>query len=251
LGRLKFGLLTKGGIRIYFFGIYQPMPYQMLKNQFQKLSIEEVANTLTHGFGLVLSVAGLVILVMLASIYGDILHIVSAIIYGLSLIVLYAASTFYHGATSPKAKENLQLLDHCCIYLLIAGSYTPFTLIALRGTFGYSLLAFVWLFALIGIVLKVFFHKKFPAASVISYVVMGWIGLIAVYPLFLALGMMPIALIVAGGLIYSIGVIFYSWKSLKHHHAVWHLFVLGGSILHFLAISIYVLPYAVNLYPKP
>lgn len=211
------------------------------------MTIEEVANTLTHGFGLLLSIAGLVVLVILARIYGDILHIASAIVYGLSLVTLYAASTFYHGATSPKAKENLQLLDHCCIYLLIAGSYTPFTLIALRGAFGYSLLAFVWLFAVVGIVLKVFFHKKFPAASVISYIVMGWIGLIAVQPLFLALGIMPILLIVAGGLIYSIGVIFYSWKSLKHHHAVWHLFVLGGSILHFLAISIYVLPYAVNL----
>ena len=211
------------------------------------MTIEEVANTLTHGFGLLLSLAGLVVLVILASIYGDILHIASAIVYGLSLVTLYAASTFYHGATSPKAKENLQLLDHCCIYLLIAGSYTPFTLIALRGTFGFSLLAFVWLFAIVGILLKVFFHKKFPAASVISYIVMGWIGIVAVQPLFAALGIMPILLIVAGGLIYSIGVIFYSWKSLKHHHAVWHLFVLGGSILHFLAISIYVLPYAVNL----
>ena len=219
----------------------------MIKKQLNKLTIEELANTLTHGFGLILSVAGLIILVISASVYGDVLHIASAIVYGLSLIVLYGASTFYHGATSPKAKENLQLLDHCCIYLLIAGSYTPFTLIALRGTFGYSLLAFVWLFAIIGIALKIFFHKKFRAASVISYVVMGWIGLIAVQPLFLALGIMPIALIVAGGLIYSIGVIFYSWKSLKHHHAVWHLFVLGGSICHFLAIAIYVLPYAVNL----
>lgn len=219
----------------------------MIKKQFKKMTIEEVANTLTHGFGLILSLAGLVVLVILASIYGDILHIASAIVYGLSLVTLYAASTFYHGATSPKAKENLQLLDHCCIYLLIAGSYTPFTLIALRGLFGYSLLAFVWLFAIVGIVLKVFFHKKFRAASVISYIVMGWIGIVAVQPLFAALGIMPILLIVAGGLIYSIGVIFYSWKSLKHHHAVWHIFVLGGSILHFLAISIYVLPYAVNL----
>ncbi len=219
----------------------------MIKKHFAKLTVEEVANTLTHGFGLILSVAGLIFLVVLASLKGDILHITSAIIYGLSLIVLYAASTFYHGAISPKAKENLQLLDHCCIYLLIAGSYTPFALIALRGTFGYSLLAFVWLFALVGIVLKVFFHKKFRAASVVSYIVMGWIGVLAVQPLYNALGLMPIGLIVAGGLVYTLGTVFYGWHSLKHHHAVWHLFVLGGSILHFLAISIYIIPYVTNL----
>lgn len=213
----------------------------MIKKQFNNLSIEEIANTLTHGFGLVLSVFGLIVLVYLASVYGDIWHILSSIVYGLSLIVLYAASTFYHGSSSPETKKTLQLVDHCCIYLLIAGTYTPFTLVALRGTFGTSLFILVWAFALIGIALKIFFHNKIPAASVISYLVMGWIGIFAVQPLFEKLGWMPLILIVAGGLIYTLGTIFYGWKSLKHHHAVWHLFVLGGSICHFLAISIYVL----------
>lgn len=219
----------------------------MLKKQLNKLSIEEIANTLTHGFGLVLSIFGLVVLVYLATIYGDIWHILSSIVYGLSLVVLYAASTFYHGSSSPERKKTLQLIDHCCIYLLIAGTYTPFTLVALRGTFGTGLFVLVWAFALIGIALKIFFHDKIPAASVISYLVMGWIGIFAVQPLFEKLGWMPLILIVVGGLIYTLGTIFYGWKSLKHHHAVWHLFVLGGSICHFLAISIYVLTYAVNL----
>lgn len=219
----------------------------MIKKQIQKLSIEEIANTLTHGFGLFLSIIGLIVLVYLAAFYGDIWHILSSVVYGLSLIVLYAASTFYHGSSTPERKKILQLIDHCCIYLLIAGTYTPFTLIALRGTFGTSLFILVWTFALIGIALKIFFHNRIPAASVVSYLVMGWIGIFAVQPLFEKLGWMPLILIVAGGLIYTLGTIFYGWKTLKHHHAVWHLFVLGGSICHFLAISIYVLTYAVNL----
>jgi hemolysin III len=219
----------------------------MINKLTSKLTIEELANTLTHGFGFLLSLFGLGLLIYLASIYGDIWYIVSAVIYGLSLIALYSASTFYHGATSPKLKEKLQLLDHCCIYLLIAGTYTPFTLIALRGTFGNSLFLVVWLFALVGIGIKIFFHNRIPAASVISYLVMGWIGIIAVQPLYNILGLAPLILILVGGIAYTLGTIFYGWNSLKHHHAVWHLFVLGGSILHFLAIAIYVLPYTVNL----
>jgi hemolysin III len=215
----------------------------MIKKHIEKMTVEEVANTLTHGFGLVLSVIGLFVLIFLASIKGDVLDIVSAVVYGLSLIVLYAASTFYHGATSPKAKENLQLLDHCCIYLLIAGSYTPFALIALRGSFGYSLLAFIWLFAFAGIALKVFFHKRFRAASVASYILMGWIAVFAVQPLYNALGLPAMALLFAGGLTYTLGTIFYGWESIKHHHAIWHLFVLGGSVFHFLSIVIYVMPF--------
>lgn len=224
---------------------------RMIKKQLDKLEIEEVANTLTHGFGLLLSLFGLGLLVYLANIYGDVWYIVSAVIYGLSLIALYAASTLYHGATSPELKEKLRLIDHCCIYLLIAGTYTPFTLIALRGTFGNSLFLLVWAFAVVGIGIKIFLHNRIPAASVISYLVMGWIGIVAVQPLYQALGLMPILLIVIGGLVYTLGTIFYGWKSLKHHHAVWHLFVLGGSILHFLAISIYIIPYVTNLYPNP
>lgn len=223
------------------------MPYYQLKNKLNELTVEELGNTLTHGFGLLLSVAGLVLLIMLAQHEGDVWHTVSAAIYGASLIALYAASMFYHGATSPKLKERLQLIDHCCIYVLIAGSYTPFTLVALRGNFGTGLFIFVWLFALIGIVAKVFFHKRFKAASVISYLVMGWIGIIVVQPIFLKLGLAPLLLVVAGGIAYSVGTLFYRLENMKHHHAVWHLFVLVGSILHFLAISLYVIPLRFNI----
>lgn len=213
---------------------------------FENSPIEEIANTVTHGFGLILSIAGFIVLVSLASLEGDVWHIASSLVYGSSLVVLYAASTFYHGATSPKLKQTLQIVDHCCIYLLIAGSYTPFTLIVLRGSFGQSLFVFVWFFAFAGIILKIFLGKRFMIASVLSYLLMGWIGVVAVQPLFAALGFVPIALVVAGGGAYSLGVIFFAWKSLRHHHAIWHLFVLAGSICHFLAISIYVIPYVVK-----
>jgi hemolysin III len=219
----------------------------MLKTKFEKMSIEEVANTVTHGFGLFLSIVGFVFLVFMASVKGDVWHIASSIVYGLSLVVLYAASTFYHGATSPKLKPVLQIVDHCCIYLLIAGSYTPFTLIVLRGSFGYSLFFFAWTFALAGILLKVFFGKRFPVVSVFSYLLMGWVGVFAVEPLLAALGFVPIALVVAGGISYSLGVIFFAWKRIQHHHAIWHVFVLAGSIFHYLAIAIYVVPFVVNL----
>lgn len=214
----------------------------MLSAKLEKLSIEEVANSLTHGFGLVLSIAGFLLLISLALHKGDALQIVSSIIYGASLITLYTASTCYHGASSPKLKHTLQLVDHCCIYLLIAGSYTPFALVALGGSLGIGLLAFVWAFAVFGIAMKVIFRGRFAAAGVVSYLAMGWIGVIAIQPLYLALGFMPLALVVAGGISYSLGVIFFGWHSIRHHHAIWHLFVLGGSVFHFLAIAIYVMP---------
>ena len=208
----------------------------------EKLSVEEIANSLTHGFGLVLSLAGFAFLVTLAALNGDRWHIASSIVYGASLVVLYAASTCYHGTTIPKLKQRLQVVDHCCIYLLIAGSYTPFALVVLGGAFGTGLLAFVWAFALFGIAMKLIFRGRYNAAGVISYLAMGWIGIIAVQPLYLALGAVPLALIIAGGLSYSLGVIFFGWHSIRHHHAIWHVFVLGGSIFHFLAVAIYVIP---------
>ena len=218
----------------------------MVKARLKKLSVEEFANTITHGFGLALSVAAFIILVVLASFKGDFWYVLSSLIYGFSLITLYAASTFYHSAVLPRQKKILQIVDHCCIYLLIAGSYTPFTLIVLRSGIGQNLFIFVWAFALGGILLKLIFGDRYPIISTLSYILMGWIGLIAVQPLFAALGFAPIALIIAGGIAYSVGVIFFAWHSLKHHHAVWHIFVLLGSIFHFLAIAIYVIPYRLN-----
>jgi hemolysin III len=214
-----------------------------LKVKFLTSTVEEIANTITHGFGLILSIVGFVFLLVMVSVQGDAWNVASSVVYGLSLVILYAASTFYHGSTSPELKRKLQIVDHCCIYLLIAGTYTPFTLVVLRNTIGQSLFAFVWLFAVFGISLKIFFGKKFPVLSVLSYLVMGWIAVFAVKPLFEALGFMPIALVVAGGAAYTIGVVFFAWESIKHHHAIWHIFVLTGSVLHFLAIAIYVVPY--------
>lgn len=212
----------------------------------KELTVEELANTLTHGFGLLLSVAGLVFLVATAIGNGDFPYIVSSVMYGLSLVILYGASTLYHGATTPERKRVLQIVDHCCIYILIAGSYTPFALIVLRSGIGQSLFYFVWAFAAVGILWKIIFGKRFMIGSVLSYLVMGWIGVIAVQPLFNALGFAPIALVVAGGIAYSVGVIFYAWESLKHHHAVWHVFVLTGSICHFIAVALYVMPYTLK-----
>lgn len=213
----------------------------MVRARLRELTVEEFANTVTHGFGLALSVAGFLFLVILAVVKGDFWYIASSALYGLSLVTLYAASTFYHSAVSPTLKRRLQIVDHCCIYLLIAGTYTPFTLVVLREGIGGVLFFFVWAFAVLGILSKIIFGKRFKIASVLSYLVMGWIGVFAVEPLFAALGFAPVALVVAGGLAYTIGVVFFVWKSIRHHHAIWHVFVLLGSVFHFLAIALYVI----------
>jgi len=215
----------------------------MVKRRLKELSVEEAANSLTHGVGLMLSLVGLVILVTLAVINGGGWHIASAVVYGLSLVILYGASTFYHSAVTPRSKSVLQLVDHCCIYLLIAGSYTPFALVVLRDGIGLGLFAFAWIFAVVGIVTKVVFEIRSGLVSAIIYLVMGWVGLVAVVPLYEAIGVVPMALAIAGGLSYSLGVVFFSWKSIKHHHAIWHIFVLMGSVLHFVAITGYVMTF--------
>jgi len=213
----------------------------------KELSVEEFANTISHGFGLVLSVAGFVALVILASLRGDPLLIIACVVYGFSLIVLYAASTIYHGTTSAELKHKLRLVDHCCIYLLIAGSYTPFGIILLNGTLGQSLLALIWTFAVAGIVAKLMFQHRFPVVSVGSYVVMGWLGVFAIQPMLETLGTEAVMLAVAGGLSYTLGVVFFAWPRIRHHHAIFHVFVLAGSILHYAAVILYVVPYSANL----
>lgn len=218
----------------------------LIKSKLNALPIEELANTLTHGFGLFLSVIGFIVLVGLASFRGDAWSIVSCIVYGSSLVVLYAASTLYHGSTSLRFKKNLQIVDHCCIYLLIAGSYTPFGVVIADNDFGVGLLAGIWAFAVVGILIKLVIRDRFPAINVISYLVMGWLGLFAIQPLFNTLGIMPVALAIAGGIAYSMGVIFFPWKSIKHHHAIFHVFVLTGSLLHYLAVVLYVVPFSVK-----
>jgi hemolysin III len=219
----------------------------MIRKKLSELSVEELANTLTHGFGLLLSVIGFVILTVLASLRGGPWLVISCVVYGSSLVILYTASTMYHGTTSLKLKKTLQIVDHCCIYLLIAGSYTPFGLVILGASLGQGLLIGIWAFAVVGIILKLIFGDRYPAISVTSYVVMGWLGVFAVQPLFNALGIMPVALAIAGGIAYSLGVVFFPWKSIRHHHAIFHVFVLAGSILHYAAVLLYVVPHTIAL----
>ena len=218
-----------------------------IKKRFNELPVEEVANAITHGLGLVLSVAGFVFLVWLAVSSGGRMLIAASLIYGISLVVLYTASTVYHITTSAELKNKLRIIDHCCIYLLIAGTYTPFGLVILNGTLGQSLLAGIWLMAGIGILAKVVFRERFSAISVVSYLLMGWLGVLGLQPMLVALGMTAVLLAVAGGLSYSLGVVFFAWHRIPHNHAIFHVFVLGGSALHFTAVVIYVIPYAANL----
>lgn len=219
----------------------------MVTAKLKALSVEELANTLTHGLGLCLSIIGFAVLLVLASFRGSVFDVVSCVVYGSSLVILYSASTFYHGTNSPALKKRLQIVDHCCIYLLIAGSYTPFVM-TIGGTLGRNLLAFVWIFACIGITAKLVLGARFPAISVTSYLVMGWVGVVAIEPLFRTLGVVPIALIIAGGIAYSLGVIFFAWKSIRHHHAIFHVFVIAGSVLHYAAVVGYVIPFSAGLY---
>ena len=213
----------------------------MVISRLKELSVEEVANSLTHGFGLLLSIAGLVSLLLIAAFNGGFWQITSSIIYGASLVTLYGASTLYHSTVSLELKRKLQVLDHCCIYLLIAGSYTPFALLLFRESFGFWLLAFVWSFAVFGIAMNLIFRNRYSVVSVISYLAMGWIGVFVVQPMYSALGLLPLMLVVGGGIAYSLGIVFFAWHRIRHHHAIFHIFVLVGSVIHFFAITVYVL----------
>lgn len=214
----------------------------VIRARLQHLSVEELANTITHGFGLFLSIIGFFVLIIMALLRGGPALIASSIVYGVSLVVLYAASTSYHGTVSPELKRKLQIVDHCCIYLLIAGSYTPFGMMLIGDAMGKSLLGLIWAFAAIGILAKLLFGNRFTVISVISYLIMGWLGGLAVQPLLGLIGTTAVALAVAGGLAYTIGVIFFALRRLPHNHAIFHVFVLAGSVLHYLAVVIYIVP---------
>ncbi len=204
--------------------------------------IEEIINSVTHGAGILLSIAALVLMVVFASLSGSAVHVVSCAIFGVTLILLYTASTLYHGIPYPRVKRILKICYHCCIYLLIAGTYTPFLLVTLRGALGWTLFGVIWFLALLGVLFKLFFIHRFKIVSTIAYVLMGWIIILAIKPLMAALPAGGLIFLVAGGLAYSLGVIFYAWKKLPFNHAIWHLFVLAGSICHFFAVLFYVLP---------
>lgn len=198
---------------------------------------EEFFNALTHGIGVALSVAGLAWLVTWASLRGTAWHVVSAAIFGATLVLLYTASTLYHSFRSEEAKRLLRKFDHAGIFLLIAGTYTPFALVSLRGPWGWSLFGVVWGLAVVGVALKFWFTGRFHGASTAIYIGMGWIVVIAARPMLASVPAAGLWLLLAGGLCYTGGTVFYLWKKLPYHHAIWHLFVLGGSVCHFFAVT--------------
>jgi hemolysin III len=201
---------------------------------------EEVANSLTHGLGAVLALAGLAVLAAVSRRHGTAATVVGCVVFGATLVFLYVVSTLYHGVSHPRAKAVLRVLDHSAIFLLIAGTYTPFTLVSLRGPWGWSLFGVVWGIAATGIALRLALRRRPTALFVGLYLAMGWCIVVAAKPLLAAVAPGGIALLAAGGLAYSAGVAFYLWRRLPYHHAIWHAFVLAGSAFHYVAVLRYV-----------
>ncbi len=203
--------------------------------------LEEWANSLTHGLGAMLSIAGLVVMVVLSTVHGDAWHIVSTAIFGATLIMLYSASTLYHAIQNPRLRNIMQRLDHIAILYLIAGTYTPFTLVTLHGPWGWSLFGVIWGLTLFGTVVHLTQLRRFHGLMVALYLIMGWSVVVAMKPLLEALPTAGLWLLIAGGLSYTLGVVFYVRKSLPFNHAIWHLFVLAGSVLHFFSVVYFVI----------
>jgi len=210
----------------------------------RRVSFDELANSVTHGIGLGLSIAGFAALLVLAIVRGGVWQIVSCAIYGVTLVCLYASSTLYHGLPSRRVKRIFKIFDHSAIFLLIAGTYTPFLLVNLRGGWGWTLLGIVWSLAAAGVVLKVWFVDRHPMLSTGVYVLMGWLAFIAVKPIFHAVPTAGLIWLLAGGLMYTVGVVFYAWKRIPYNHVIWHLFVMAGSICHYVAVVYSVIPQA-------
>lgn len=204
---------------------------------------EEIASSVIHGLGIALSIAALATLAIATARGGNARHLASVCIYGGTLVLLYTASTLYHGIPHPRAKPLLRLLDHAAIFLLIAGTYTPFTLITLHGPWGWSLFALIWVLALLGIALEMSRVRR-RGLLVALYVGMGWVGIVAIGPLVRHLEPGGLWLLFGGGVAYTLGIPFYLWKRLPFNHALWHAFVLLGSVLQFFAVLYYVLPSA-------
>lgn len=203
---------------------------------------EEVANSVTHGIGILLAVAGLVVMVYFSALYGDRWHLVSCSVFGATLIFAYTTSTLYHSIPLRGPKRILRQLDHSAIFLLIAGTYTPFTLISLRGPWGWSLFGTIWGLAVAGILCKLLMPKRLAAFSTLLYIAMGWVVVVAARPLLAAVAPGGLWLLLTGGLAYTGGVVFYTLDRMPYNHMVWHLFVMAGSTLHFFAILLYVIP---------
>ena len=203
---------------------------------------EEIVHALTHGAGVLLSIAGLTWMLYVAVPTADPWRIVASSVYGTTLIALFLASTIYHSMYASRHRELFKLLDHCAIYLLIAGTYTPFLLVAMRTDTGWWFFGTIWALATAGIVKKLWLRHRYPKVALLSYLAMGWLIVIAAPQLADAIGPSGMAWLVAGGVCYSVGAIFYALERIPFNHAVWHLFVLGGGICHFLSVIWYVLP---------
>ncbi len=202
---------------------------------------EEIANSISHGAGVVLGIVGLVLLLVQAVDNGATsMAIASYSLYGGTIILLFLASTLYHAIPSPRAKPWLKRFDHCAIYLLIAGTYTPFLLVGLDSSLARGLMIVIWSMALVGVLFKLAFAHRFEMLSLVTYLVMGWLSLIVIYQLVQVLAPGGVTLLAVGGVVYTLGVIFYVCKRIPYNHAIWHGFVLGGSLCHFLAIYLYV-----------
>lgn len=203
---------------------------------------EEIANAITHGIGVLASVAGGAVLITLAAVHGDAWHVVAASVFVTALVLLYTASTLYHAIPNAVAKRRLKVLDHCAIFLLIAGTYTPFTLIGLRGSWGWLLFGVIWALAVAGIAFKLFFTGRFRRTSTLIYVAMGWLIVLAIGPLVRAVPTATVAWLLAGGVFYTLGTFFYHNPRVPYSHAIWHGFVLAGSVSHFVAVATQVIP---------
>lgn len=197
---------------------------------------EEIFNSVSHGVGSLLAVAGTVVLIVFSAIYTDAWAVVSSAIYGGSLIILYTMSTLYHALTNEKAKKVMRVMDHATIFLLIAGTYTPITLVSLRGVLGWVLFGFIWASAIVGIVLNSIDLERYRKISVVCYVIMGWAIVFAIVPLIQSMPVISLVFLLIGGLMYSVGVVFYAIKKIKYFHSIWHLFTIGGSVFHYFAI---------------
>ncbi len=202
---------------------------------------EDVANAVTHGAGLLMAIAAVPVLLVLAALRGTPIHVASFAVYGASLVLVYATSTLYHVARQPRLKHLFRILDHAAIYLLIAGTYTPVTLISMNGPWGWTLLSLIWVLAVGGCIFKMFFIGQFQTFSTVLYLVMGWLVVIAIGPVVEAVPDGGLVWFVAGGLSYTVGVVFFVWERMPYNHAVWHLFVIGGSVCHYVAMLLYVL----------
>ncbi|WP_188205637.1 PAQR family membrane homeostasis protein TrhA [Alkalibacillus aidingensis] len=201
---------------------------------------EEAVNALTHGLGAFLSIAGLVILIVFSSLNGNPWQVVSVTIYGVTMLMMYLSSTLVHSLPKGRAKEWFLFIDHSAIYLFIAGTYTPILLVLLRGPVGWTMFGVIWGVAILGIIFKVFFVNRFMIVSTLIYIFLGWFIVFVWKPLSAEMDLMGLIYLIIGGILYSVGSIFYMWRGFPYHHAVWHMFVVAGSAFHFFAILFYV-----------